>query len=147
MYSHDSTFVEFYVHMIIMGVFATLYKKNWMERLPNIFVSFFLLCWIACIFPFCFIINSHNENPLKVYTRHQDTVSVSLPALFLKALDYVKNILLEKTSMETSVIKVLKVDFISPVTTLRPYPMSGSGFSLWIHLSERDRGKFNHILG
>lgn len=74
-------------------------------------------------------------------------MAVSLPALFLKALDYVKNVLLEKTSMETSVIKILKVDFINRVTTLRPYPMSGSGFSLWTHLSKRDRGKFNHILG
>lgn len=79
-----------------------------MERLPGIFTSFFLLCWIACIFPFCFIINGHNENPWKVYTCHQDTMSVSLSALFLKALDYVRNIVPEKTSMETNVIKIVK---------------------------------------
>ena len=56
-------------------------------------------------------------------------MSVSLPALFLKALDYVKNILLEKTSMETNVIKIVKVDFVNPVNTLRAYSTSASGFS------------------
>lgn len=53
------------------------------------------------------------------------TVSVSLPALFLKALEQSETLPWKKPYRRPNVIKILKVDVINLVSTLRPSSASG----------------------